>query len=119
MDWPTAVTANQKAAAAFNALKRRRAGKARDDLASAQWATLEDALWAAVRGMEENAELSSRLARMAEESGSERRAERHRDRGAELQAQSRVIREFLLRPGSASTDAEMPDQDREAVRARR
>ena len=90
-----------------------------DDLASAQWATLEDALWAAVRGMEENAELSSRLARMAEESGSERRAERHRDRGAELQAQSRVIREFLLRPGSASTDAEMPDRDREAVRARR
>ena len=76
-----------------------------EDLASAQWTTLEDALWSAVRGMEENAELSGRLARMAEERGATLSAERHRDRGTELLTQSRVIREFLLSP----TEALQPD----------
>jgi two-component system chemotaxis response regulator CheB len=73
-----------------------------EDLASAQWTTLEDALWSAVRGMEENAELSSRLAGMAEERGATMSAERHRDRGTELLTQSRVIREFLLSPTEAT-----------------
>ncbi|MFL5686517.1 MAG: chemotaxis protein CheB [Chloroflexota bacterium] len=71
-----------------------------DDLASAQWTTLEDALWAALRGMEENAELSSRLARMADERGATTSAERHRDRRTELLSQARLIRQFLLAPGA-------------------
>lgn len=77
-----------------------------EDLASAQWTTLEDALWSAIRGMEENAELSSRLARMAEERGSVASAERHRYRCGELLTQSRVIREFLLGPGATRDDVE-------------
>jgi two-component system, chemotaxis family, protein-glutamate methylesterase/glutaminase len=91
-----------------------------DDLGSAQWATLEDALWAAVRGMEENAELSSRLARIADENSSPRSAERHRDRAAEVQAQSRVIREFLLRPGATSAAIEQDEESGhpEGIRAR-
>ncbi len=77
-----------------------------DDLAVAQWTTLEDALWSAVRGMEENAELSSRLARIAEERGAALSAERHRDCGSELLAQSRVIRDFLVSPTEASERGE-------------
>ena len=87
-----------------------------EELASAQWATLEDALWSAVRGMEENAELSSRLARMAEERGATISAERHRDRGTELLAQSRVIREFLAAPLGAADEEAVPGRgDRRAA----
>lgn len=77
-----------------------------EELATAQWTTLEDALWSAVRGMEENAELSTRLARTAEERGATTSAERHRDRGSELLTQSKVIREFLLGPGATKEDTE-------------
>ena len=90
-----------------------------EDLASAQWTTLEDALWSAVRGMEENAELSSRLARMAEERGSIASAERHRDRGGELLSQSRVIRKFLLGPGATTEEVETGTGPEPATERRR
>jgi two-component system, chemotaxis family, protein-glutamate methylesterase/glutaminase len=86
------------------------------ELASAQWGTLEDALWSAIRGMEENAELSARLARMAEERGARSTAERHRDRGTELLAQSRVIRGFLLGASPADDGGETSEKRVEAAR---
>lgn len=87
-----------------------------DELSSAQLSTLEDALWSAVRGMEETAELSDRLARMAEERGAIRTAKRHRERGEEVLEQAEVIRVFLLRPTTVAGDAE-EDQAALATRA--
>jgi two-component system, chemotaxis family, protein-glutamate methylesterase/glutaminase len=69
-----------------------------EDLEGAQWTKLEDALWAALRGMEETAELSSRLARISDEASAPRSAARHRRRAADVLEQARVIREFLLSP---------------------
>ena len=77
-----------------------------DELSSAQLSTLEDALWSAVRGMEETAELSDRLARMAEKRGATRTAKRHRERGEEVLEQAEVIRVFLVRPTRVAEDAE-------------
>ena len=86
-----------------------------DDLSSAQLSTLEDALWSAVRGMEETAELSDRLARMADDRGAARSAKRHRERGEEVLEQAEVIRAFLLKPTSVADDAE---EDRTAAATR-
>jgi two-component system, chemotaxis family, protein-glutamate methylesterase/glutaminase len=69
-----------------------------EDLESAQWSKLEEALWAALRGMEETAELSSRLGRMAEERRAPRTAARHRRRADDVLDQAQVIRDFLLSP---------------------
>jgi hypothetical protein len=69
--------------------------------------------------MEENAELSSQLARMAEERGAAASAERHRDRGGELLARSRVIREFLLGPGATKAEVERETGGEPATARRR
>jgi two-component system chemotaxis response regulator CheB len=88
-----------------------------EDLATAQWQTLEDALWSAVRGMEETSELSGRLARIAEEHGSADAARRHRERGHDVLAQSRIIRDFLLSPAAGKGAEAIHDQPRDAARA--
>ena len=69
---------------------------AADDLLLAQDVALENALWSALRGMEERAELSQRLSdRIA--STSPGTAARHRARAAETNAEADLIRDFLLR----------------------
>lgn len=88
-----------------------------EDLAGAQLNTLEDALWSAVRGMEETAELSARLARMADDRGATRTASRHRERGREVLGQSQVIRDFLLRPLPVADEDVPSDRPEEARRA--
>jgi two-component system chemotaxis response regulator CheB len=88
-----------------------------DELSAAQLSTLEDALWSAVRGMEETAELSDRLARMAEDRGATRSAKRHRERAEDVLGQAGVIRAFLLRPTSAADEANGDDRSTTASRA--
>ena len=72
-----------------------------DELAAAQWTELEDALWAAVRGMEETAELAGRLAHRADARGASATARRHRRRADDVAVQAHVIRDFLLSPATA------------------
>jgi two-component system chemotaxis response regulator CheB len=85
-----------------------------EDLSSAQWSTLEDALWSAVRGMEESAELAERLARMAHDRGATSTATRHRERAADVREEAEVIRAFLLRPVAPADET---DEDRGATAA--
>ena len=69
-----------------------------DELSAAQWSALEDALWSAVRGMAESAELAERLARMADDRGATTTAARHRERAVDVRGEAEMIRGFLLRP---------------------
>jgi two-component system chemotaxis response regulator CheB len=66
-----------------------------DTLSTRQLETLEDALWMALRGLEEQAALARRLAERAEERGQTTIATRFRSRHNEAQEQAEVIREVL------------------------
>ena len=88
-----------------------------EELSSAQWSTLEDALWSAVRGMEESAELAERLANMADDRGATSTATRHRERAVDVREEADVIRAFLLRPISGGVEAEEEGESRAASAA--
>jgi two-component system chemotaxis response regulator CheB len=66
-----------------------------DTLSTKQLDTLEDALWMALRALEEQAALARRLAERAEERGQPRIASRFRSRYRDTQDQAEVIREVL------------------------
>jgi hypothetical protein len=85
-----------------------------DDSSAAGSSTLEDALWSAVRKMEETAELSKRLARLNVDRGASRSASRHRERSREVLEQAEVIRDYLL--GPAVTEGAEEDRGTSAAR---
>ena len=63
-------------------------------LLAAQEENLEDALWAAIRGLEEKADLGDRVAQRAP---SRDAAERHRSHARDARDQAETIRAFLMR----------------------
>ena len=64
---------------------------------------LEDALWAAVRNLEEQASLHRRLMARAEENGHALSLERYRDRVGDATRRAEVVRRFLLSEFADST----------------
>ena len=64
-----------------------------DGLLRAQGTELEDALWTAVRGLEEQAELSGRIADAQRDLG---QGDRHRAHARDSRRQAAVIRRFLV-----------------------
>lgn len=67
-----------------------------DTLAAAQSKGVEDALWIALRALEENAALLRRLANRARERGQERSWERFASQASGVEARARIIRDALL-----------------------
>jgi two-component system chemotaxis response regulator CheB len=66
-----------------------------DTLAAKKLDTLEDALWVALRALEEQAELAHRLARQAEERGHQRLAHRFTERKDGAHSRAELIRQVL------------------------
>ena len=69
---------------------------AAEDLLVAQNVALENALWSALRGLEERAELAQRMGDRLEDTLPVI-AQRHRQRSADAAAEADLIRDFLLR----------------------
>lgn len=67
-----------------------------DALAAAQSKGVEDALWIALRALEENAALLRRLASRARERGQERSWQRFASQATGVEARAKVIRDALL-----------------------
>lgn len=65
---------------------------------------VDEALWAALRALEESAALARRMAIRAKEHQHQHSANRFEERAAEAEAQVLVLRELLL--GSSAPDAE-------------
>lgn len=65
---------------------------------------IETALWSALRALEENASLFKRLAERAENGNSASTSGRFRDRAANISANARVLRDFLLDVSRQSQD---------------
>ncbi len=78
----------------------------RDSMMDAQSQSLERALWAALRSLEEHAELSRRLAERAKAAGHTKAASRFQERLKASQENARVIREMLTE--SRSPLAQVP-----------
>jgi two-component system, chemotaxis family, protein-glutamate methylesterase/glutaminase len=68
-----------------------------ESLSSAQAETLEGALWAAVRSLEDRAALLERLAGRAEDSGQRRSAQAFQQQAKEALERARMIRRALER----------------------
>lgn len=68
-----------------------------DTLASEQTHGIEEALWIAVRALEENAALLRRLYARAQERGMARSAERYLSQAEGVEMRSRIVRDALLR----------------------
>ncbi len=67
-----------------------------DALAAAQSKGVEDALWIALRALEENAALLRRLAKRAMERGQERSRERFASQASGVEVRAKIIRDALL-----------------------
>jgi len=67
-----------------------------DTLAAAQSKGVEDALWIALRALEENAALLRRLANRARERGQDRSCERFASQASDVEVRARIIRDALL-----------------------
>jgi len=67
-----------------------------DALLAKQADTLDDALWTALRALEESASLSRRIARRHQDRGSARLAERFEAQAVSLEARAKVIRDALM-----------------------
>ena len=68
-----------------------------ESMLAAQDEELEDALWAAMKTLEENAQLAGRLAANERERGHEWMVKRFEEREKEARQRAEVIRKFLLR----------------------
>ncbi len=86
-----------------------------DSLLEAQRDSVERAMWAAVRSLEEDAELSQRMYQTAAGANHNRAAERFRKRTEYCREHADVIRGILL--GNNSPVSEMPDVDEIAEKA--
>lgn len=81
-----------------------------DTLLSQQSLMLEDALWAALRSLEENIALSRRLSRRMQDKGSHKSAMNFEKRARELEQRVDVIRRVLLTPEiDAKPDVNLAD----------
>jgi two-component system chemotaxis response regulator CheB len=81
-----------------------------DALLLAQSHTLDDALWTALRALEESASLSEALARRARARANERSALRHEETLAETRRRARLIRDVLIR-GNAVPQGDEDEND--------
>jgi two-component system chemotaxis response regulator CheB len=77
-----------------------------DDLFAAQAESIEEAMWAAYRALEESASLSARLAARARDQGLPKVAERHDGKYAEARQRAALIRQVLEK---GSLDADLDD----------
>lgn len=57
---------------------------------------IEAALWSALRALQEQAELSRRMAHSAQRAGNDSRSDRHLEDAADVEERARVIRDLLL-----------------------
>ncbi len=86
-----------------------------ESLLEGQRESVERAMWAAVRSLEEDAELSQRMYQTAAKANRKRTAERFRRRTEYSREHADVIREILLRKNGPVS--EMPDVDEKAEKA--
>lgn len=82
-----------------------------DSLAATMGEALEEALWSALRALEEKAELVGRLADRARQSGHLLATQRFSEQAAEVQSRAKVIRDVLHNGGSMLFDAETADSE--------
>ena len=83
-----------------------------DSLFDGQSQAVESAVWAAIRALEERADL---LRRMARRSHQERSARRLQDRASQVEEESRVLHAVAGRIGRASPDTELIEGSEEAA----
>ena len=67
-----------------------------DTLAAAQSKGVEDALWIALRALEENAALLRRLADRASERGQDRSAQRFASQASDVEMRAKIVRDALI-----------------------
>jgi two-component system chemotaxis response regulator CheB len=81
-----------------------------DSLLSMQAEALEGAMWAALRGLEENAALAQRMAESARARNFKRTAARFEERVRTVEQQARIIRDVLVhgKPAEATAPEEEP-----------
>jgi two-component system, chemotaxis family, protein-glutamate methylesterase/glutaminase len=82
-----------------------------DGLIERQDATLEAALWSALRALEESVALADQMSARFEKRGQPGLAQRYRDAGATGRQRAEVIREVLLRPRVRPNDDPAPVTD--------
>lgn len=80
-------------------------------LSAGQAHALDDALWAAVRALEENAVLSRRMAARARERGHEHSARRYDERAEAAEQQGLLVRQAALRGPSPSAAPASDEED--------
>jgi two-component system chemotaxis response regulator CheB len=80
-----------------------------DALLAKQADVLDDALWIALRTLEESASLSRKLADRHRERGATRLAERFADQAESLQARARVIRDALMSDRDPQVNADVAE----------
>jgi two-component system chemotaxis response regulator CheB len=71
-----------------------------ESLLATQSGNLENALWAALRALEENAALARRMEKRAGELGNQRTRERHTRRALDAEGHAKVIRAILTQGGA-------------------
>lgn len=74
-----------------------------ESLEAAQGEAVEDALWAALRGLEERASLRLRMAERARRTQNGKRAKRYEEQAQDLQKHAEVIRQLLANTPEANT----------------
>ncbi|HEX6497844.1 MAG TPA: chemotaxis protein CheB [Micromonosporaceae bacterium] len=79
-------------------------------LLDAQGVAFEKALWVALRGLDEKAELARRMADASQRRGRHRSADRFEEASREAQHAGRVLRGLIARLAAAGTPAEEPEQ---------
>ncbi len=82
----------------------------RDSMLDAQAQSLERALWAALRSLEEHAELSRRLAARAKTNNQDMAARLFEERWQASAANAKVIRDMLTESGATAPEDERPAQ---------
>jgi two-component system chemotaxis response regulator CheB len=81
-------------------------GYSADSLVSKQAAFLDDALWTALRALEERRDLSSRMATRMWSKGNESAARRYREREKDAEERAEIIRQVLNGPEADGSENE-------------